>query len=105
VSRVLATYSLRWPIVRETRDAQGEEHEEVLRPAGFTVVVKRPRVKDVKIMDRYEGQEITGSMALLERVSNLSGEEVDLLDAEDMSELGNLLGEASANGQTTGPTA
>lgn len=104
MSRVLATHSLRFPIIRETRDAQGEEHEEVLRHAGFTVVVKRPRAMDLKVMDDFEGREITGSIALLARVSNLTAEEVDLLDAEDMGELGNLLGAASPNGQTTGPT-
>jgi hypothetical protein len=48
-------------------------------------VVKRPRAKDLKIMDQYAGREIAGSMALLARVSTLSEEEVELLDADDLA--------------------
>lgn|GEM_PF-2048720 len=105
MSRTLATYNLKHPIIRETRDAQGQEHEEVLREAGACIVVKRPRAKDLKIMDQFAGRDIAGSMALLCRVSTLSEEEVELLDADDLGELGNLLGKASTSGQTTGQPA
>ncbi len=106
MSRTLATYSLKRPIVRETRDAHsGQENEEELKPEGFCVVVNRPRAKDVKIMDQFEGREIGGSMALLARISNLSDEEVELLDADDLAELGNLLNKASVSGQKTGGIA
>jgi hypothetical protein len=76
-----------------------------LRDVGACIVVKRPRAKDLKIMDQYAGREIAGSMALLARVSTLSEEEVELLDADDLGELGNLLGKASPNGQPTGQPA
>ncbi len=106
MSRTLATYNLKHPIVRETRDAHsGQESAEELKPEGFCVVVNRPRAKDVKIMDQFEGREIGGSMALLARISNLSDEEVELLDADDLAELGNLLNKASVSGQKTGGIA
>lgn len=103
--RVRGTYNLQFPIIRETRDGEGVEHEEVLKHAGFCVVLKRPRGKDMKIMDDFEGREISGSMALLTRISNLSAEEVELLDADDLGELGNLLAKASPSGQPTGDPA
>lgn len=103
--RTLATYKLQFPIIRETRDQSGEEHEEVLREAGFCVVLKRPRGKDMKILDKYEGQDVTGSLALLGRISNLTDEECDLLDMVDVEALGNLLTKASPPGRTTGETA
>lgn len=102
MSRTLATYKLRFPIVRETRDAEGGEHEEELRPAGFCVVLKRLRGKDMRIMDQFPDQEIAGSFALLAKISNLSADEIDLADAEDLEELGNLLAKAKPSGQTTG---
>lgn len=105
MSRILATYNLKFPIIRETRSSEREEQEEVLRPAGFCVVVKRPRAKDVKIMDDFDGRDISGSMALLARISNLDSEEVDLLDSDDLGALGNLLNSASGNGLKTGESA
>jgi hypothetical protein len=103
VSRVLATYALRHPIVRETRDAEGNEHEEELRPAGFIVVIKRPRAKDMRALDKF-GDGVGGSIAIIARLTNLSDEEADLLDAEDFGELGNVLDEHAPNGPTTGET-
>lgn len=106
MARLLATYNLQFPIIRETRSASnGEEHEETLKPEGFCVEIKRPRAKDVRLMDNYEGQEIGGSMALLARISNLDEGEVDLLDAADLGELGNLLAAVSGNGPKTGEAA
>lgn len=103
---LLATYNLKYPIILATRDGQtGAVREETLRPEGFEVVINRPRAKDIRMMDNYAGREIAGSMALLTNISNLDEREVDLLDAADLGELGNLLNEVSANGQTTGGVA
>ena len=44
-------------------------------------------------------------MALLARISNLDEGEVDLLDAADLGELGNLLAAVSGNGPKTGEAA
>jgi hypothetical protein len=104
MTRILATHPLKHPIIRETRDADGNEHEEELRPVGFVVQVRRPRAKDMRTIDGFEGREIAGSIALIARLSNLSEEEADLLDAEDLGELGNVLGEHAPNGPTTGTT-
>ena len=91
MSHTLASYALKYPIILETRDSAGQVNEEVLRPAGFEVTLRRPRGMDLKIMDRYEGREIAGSMALLAQISNLGDDEVELLDADDFVALGNLL--------------
>lgn len=105
MARIMARYNLKFPIIRETRTTTGEELEETLRPEGFCVLLKRPRGKDVKMMDEYEGRQIAGSMALLARITNLSEDEIELLDADDLGELGNLLNGGSESGPTTGPSA
>lgn len=106
MSRALGTYILKFPIIRETRSAEnGEVSEETLREAGFCVVLKRPRAKEVRIMDQYPDREISGTIVVLARISNLSEEEVELLDADDFGELGNLLGKNGPGGQTTGQPA
>ncbi len=105
MSRVLGTYALKYAIVRETRTADGETHEETLKPAGFQVVVKRPQARHMKLMDSYQDREIHGSIALLAQISNLDTDELDLIDADDFGALGNLLGGANENGQRTGGAA
>ncbi|MFC0686396.1 phage tail assembly protein [Novosphingobium clariflavum] len=106
MTRILGTYKLKYPIIRETRSAEtGEVSEETLREAGFCVVLKRPRGKDMRVMDQYEGREISGSIALIAKITNLSEEEAELLDGEDIGELGNLLGKNAPGGQTTGEPA
>lgn len=106
MSRTLGTYKLKFPIIRETRDASdGEVREETLREAGFCVVMKRPRAKDLRVMDQYADREIAGSIVMIAKISNLSEEEVELLDGEDLGELGNLLGKSAPGGQTTGQPA
>lgn len=104
MSRTLGTYALKFPIIRETK-VEGVVNEEELRPAGFCVVLKRPRAKDLQIMDRFEGQEIAGSIALIARISNLSLDEVELLDGEDLGDLGKLLDKRQQDGPKTGETA
>lgn len=100
MSQYFATYQLKHAIVRVTRAAgESEPREEELKPAGFSVCLRRPRATDLKVMDEFEGREIAGSLALLARVSNLDSSEVDLLDFEDFGELGNLLSQPSENGQ------
>lgn len=105
MSRILGTYILKYPIIRETRTADGTEHEEILRPAGFQVIVKRPQARHMKLMDSYADREIHGSIALLAQISNLGADELDLIDADDLGALGNLLGAAGESGQTTGSAA
>lgn len=104
MSRALGTYALKFPIIRETK-LEGVVSEEELRPAGFCVVLKRPRAKDLKIMDQYDGRDIAGSIALIARISNLSEEEVELLDGEDLGDLGKLLEKKKTDGPKTGETA
>ncbi|WP_072381567.1 hypothetical protein [Novosphingobium sp. NDB2Meth1] len=105
MSRILGTYALKYAIVRETRATDGETREEVLKPTGFEVIVRRPQARHMKLMDGYQDREIHGSIALLAQISNLDADELDLIDAEDFGALGNLLGSGSGSGQPTGVAA
>lgn len=116
MSRTLGTYKLAHAIELETR-LEGETKVDELKPAGFCVVMKRPKAKDMRVYDQYEGQDISALLAILPRITNLDVQAVENLDAEDMGELGNLFGkyapagretgadEAGEDGQTTGATA
>lgn len=99
------TYTLRQPIVLETRGPDGELSEEVLKPAGATIPLRRPKAKDLRVIDRYDGQPIAMTLALIERISPLDNIEIDNLDAEDLTELGESLAGFMPSGQKTGQTA
>lgn len=101
----VGSHRLKYAIIRESRAGDGSITEDVLKPVGFEVVVMRPRARDMKIMDKYAASPITGSMVMLANISNLDEEEVELLDAEDMGALGNLLSAADVNGLPTGGPA
>ena len=98
-------YVLKFDIVRETRDADGNECEEILKPAGTTVIVRRPKAKDLLVFDSFSDKPMAGVTALLKRVVKLDPEEIDELDGEDFDALGELVAPGSTNGQTTGATA
>lgn len=102
----LGTYKLKHAIVLETKSAEtGDVREEELKPAGFCVVLRRPKAKDLRVMDAFEGRDIAASMAMLERISTLDTIEIENLDAEDMAELGNLAAKAAEPSPPTGGTA
>lgn len=101
MSRTLGTYKLKHCIELETR-LEGETKVDELKPAGFCVVMKRPKAKDMRVFDQHEGQDISALLAILPRITNLDVQAVENLDAEDMAELGNLFGEHAPDGRTTG---
>ena len=102
----LGTYNLKHDIVRETRVAGAEvTSEEVLKPAGFCVVLRRPKAKDMRVADRHGDALMAMTEDMLTRISNLSADEIAELDADDFAELGNLLAEGSPAGPKTGATS
>ena len=103
--RTLGTHMLTQPIVLDTRTADGEVREEELKPAGFCVVLRRPKAKDMKVFDDHGDRGIAAVMALLQRISNLDGIEVENLDKDDLEVLGNLASGERLNGLKTGETA
>lgn len=105
VQRGNRTYPLRHPIVLETRPAGGELNEEELKPAGHTVVIRRPKAKHMRTFDKHDRNAIGAMIELLSHVTTLDLLEVENLDAEDFEELGNLAVPERRSGQTTGPTA
>ena len=103
--RVLGMHTLLHPIVLATRDATtGDEKEETLKPAGFSVTMRRPKGKDLRIVDRFGDQEVAATLAMISALSNLDDVEVENLDSADVSALGNLLAEAMPSGGPTGET-
>lgn len=101
----LGTHTLRHAIEIVTRDASsGAENFETLKPAGFSVAMRRPKAKDLKLVDSFDGKEIAGSIAMIAALTTLDPLEVENLDAEDFAALGNLLAEAMPSGPPTGAT-
>ena len=101
----LGTHKLLYPIMLETRDPDSAEtKQEELKPAGFCVVLRRPKAKDLKVFDSFGERHMAATMSLIERISNLDEIEVENLDGEDFEKLGNLVAPDSAHGQTTGAT-
>lgn len=99
-------HTLLHPIVIEKKAAITEEViEEELRPAGFTITMRRPKAKDMRAFDRHADAEIAAVIDLIVACSGLSIIEAENLDADDFGALGNLLAPKSPGGQQTGMSA
>lgn len=104
--RMLGTHKLIHPIVLETKAVEGGVvSEEELKPAGFCVVLRRPKGKDMLIFDDHREAPMAGVTAMLTRISTLDAIEIANLDAEDFEELGNLLDRGAPSSPSTGATA
>lgn len=99
-------HTLLHPIVIEKKVPGSEEIvQEELRPAGFTVAMRRPKAKDMRAFDRHADAEIAAVIDLIVACSGLSIIEAENLDADDFGALGNLLAPKSPGGQQTGTSA
>lgn len=99
-------HTLLHPIVIEKKVPGSDEIvQEELKPAGFTVTMRRPKAKDLKAFDRHGEAQITASIEMIASCSNLSMIEAENLDAEDYGALGNLLDPLGRNGPATGDPA
>lgn len=100
------THTLLHPIVIEKKLPGSEEIiEEELKPAGFTVAMRRPKAKDIRAFDKHGDNEIAAIIDLIVGCSNLDSIETENLDAEDFGALGNLLAPKSPGGLQTGGSA
>lgn len=100
------TYALAHAIVLTTKNAaSGDNSDEVLKSAGFVVEMRRPKARDLRLLDTYDGKAVAGALAMIAALSNLDGIECDNLDAHDFGELGNLLERLDPSGPATGATA
>ena len=103
---VQLTHTLLHPIVLEKKPAGSDQIEtEELKPAGFTVTLRRPKAKDLRAFDRHGEAEIAAIIEMITGCSNLSMIEADNLDGDDFGALGNLLGTRSPDGLPTGSSA
>ncbi len=102
----LGSHTLIAPILLTTKNATtGEEQDETLKPAGFVVTLRKPKPKDLKLLDAFDGREIAGTIALIASLSNLDTLEVENLEMEDFGPLGDVLAQAMPSGLATGATA
>ncbi|WP_086733825.1 phage tail assembly protein [Erythrobacter colymbi] len=100
------SYTLLFPITIEKKHPVTHAIEvEELKPAGFEVVMRRPKAKDIRAFDKHADAEIAAVIELIISCSNLVTIEVENLDADDFGALGNLLAPKSPGGQQTGGSA
>lgn len=99
-------HTLLHAIVIEKKPAGSDEIiEEELKPAGFTVAMRRPKAKDMRAFDRHGDAGVAAVIDLIVACSGLSMIEVENLDGEDFEALGNLLDRKRPAGLPTGGSA
>jgi len=99
-------HTLLHPIVIEKKLPDSDEIiEEELKPAGFTVIMRRPKAKDMKAFDRHGDAGMAAMIEMIMACSRLSQIEVENLDVDDFKALGNLLDPPKQSGRTTGSSA
>lgn len=101
----MSGYSLKHPIIITTRAADGNALHDIVMGAGETVTLKRPKARDLKIMDRFGGREIEGAIHMIAALSGLEQLWVENMDAEDFSAMGEQLAAFMPDGPTTGAIA
>lgn len=92
-------FELKHPIEIRLKTADGERSEKISR-----VTVRRPKAKDMRIVDDYQTKPMALTLAMIERLTDLEPHAVDELDSEDMEALGDLCLGFTDNGRTTGAT-
>lgn len=103
--RAPLTYTLRLDISITTKGSDGEEREEVVYPAGTVLAVRRPKAKDLRIVDDLSERPVALALAMITRLTKLEAHEADNLEPEDLDGLGELLDQATPSGQPTGETS
>lgn len=99
-------HTLVHPIVIEKKAPGSDEiTEEELKPAGFTVTMRRPKAKDMRAFDKHGDATMAAAIDMIVACSDLSTIEAENLDAEDFEALGNLLEPRGRNGPATGGSA
>lgn len=89
-------YALLQPVTIKFKGPSGEREEVITE-----VQLRRPKGKDIRAMDRVEG-DIGKTMALLSRVSDLDPSVLDEMDGADVVELLERVAGFLPSGQPTG---
>ena len=99
------SHTLKHDIVVTTRPAGGEAKDETVHARGEAIALRRPKARDLKVMDRFDGREIEGTIHMIAALSGLEIAAVENMDAEDFGALGELLAAFMPDGPPTGATA
>lgn len=98
------TYTLKQDIELVTQPPGGEETTEVLHAAGTVIPLRRPKAKDMRVIDDHQEAPIASIIALIGKISKLDPLAIENLDAEDLTALGNALAAFMPDGPKTGAT-
>jgi len=93
-------YVLLHPITVTQRVAGGEERS----TETTTVTLRRAKGKDLRLLDKYPGK-MAQSLALIQHLGGLTMPEIDAMDAEDISALGERVAAFLPEPQQTGETS
>ncbi|MEZ5709728.1 MAG: phage tail assembly protein [Blastomonas sp.] len=92
-------YQLRYPLTIKLRSGADEREERI-----ESVTLRRPTARDMRLIDDFAGRPMAMTLAMIQALSGLEPHVVDRLDAEDMTALGELVGDFIPDGQETGET-
>lgn len=93
-------YELKHPLEQTFQAKGAEPRTETIHE----VTLRRPKGKDLRVMDRHPGK-MAQSLALIAALSGLTTAQVDELDAEDITGLGEIVGDFFPELQATGGTS
>jgi hypothetical protein len=99
VRKPIEPYTLLEPVKVTYKGPNGEREETITE-----VKLRRPKGKDLRIMDRHEGN-IAKGMAMVARLSGLDDHVIDELDGEDLMVLLDRVAGFLPDGPATGGTS
>lgn len=86
----VTSYSLKYPIVRDSRTGDGPVQTEVVHEAGKSLSLRRVRGRDLKVSDA-ETSNMEKAFVLISRITGLAIDDVRDMDAADIKALGDIV--------------
>lgn len=95
------THTLLFPIVTTFKVSGGEPREETIT----SVVVRRPKGKDIARIDGFKGNDVDQSLFAIGLLTGMTEVQTDKLDGADIEELGEIIEGFRRPGRATGGTS
>ncbi len=98
------SYTLKYDISRQIKDADGTVRDDLIRPAGTSLPLTRPKGKVIKAANKI-ADDVEKSFFMISRVTGLSIADVDEMDMADINGIGDMLESFTEDGRETGNDA
>lgn len=96
------SYTLKYDISRRVKEADGNIREEMIRPAGTTLELRRSKGKHILAVRKIT-DDVEQGYYLISEATGLTIDEVGEMDTYDIGKIGGVIKNFSTDGEVTPP--